>query len=206
MILRKTLALLTAVLCAFLCLPAHAQQDTLVAYYDAYNGGAPFRAWTIEQQYAFASELPALIEEYSQKPGFYIPPSLEEVLSHSYGLPAEEDLTQGQAQEAAITFLLALGQETEEELRAATWNFSFLTDDPDAPLWLINVYNGVSTARNRLYRLSILSRSGEITLEYDHLASPEQTPEEILMVFKRQFPDESFDQTYQEKAMIGVKA
>ena len=205
MILRKTLALLTAVLCVFLCLPAHAQQDTLVAYYDAYNGGAPFRAWTIEEQYAFASELPALIEEYSQKPGFYIPPSLEEVLSHSYGLPAEEDLTQGQAQEAAITFLLALGQETEEELRAATWNFSFLTDDPDAPLWLINVYNGVSTARNRLYRLSILSRSGEITLEYDHLASPEQTPEEILMVFKRQFPDESFDQTYQEKAMIGDK-
>ena len=205
MILRKTLALLTAVLCVFLCPPAHAQQDTLVAYYDAYNGGTPFRAWTIEQQYAFASELPALIEEYSQKPGFYIPPSLEEVLSHSYGLPAEGDLTQGQAQEAAIASLLALGQETEEELRAATWNFSFLTDDPDAPLWLINVYNGVSTARNRLYRLSILSRSGEITLEYDHLASPEQTPEEILMVFKRQFPDESFDQTYQEKAMIGDK-
>ena len=205
MILRKTLALLTAVLCAFLCLPAHAQQDTLVAYYDAYNGGTPFRAWTIEQQYAFASELPALIEEYSQKAGFYIPPSLEEVLSHSYGLPAEGDLTQGQAQEAAITFLLALGQETEEELRAATWNFSFLTDDPDAPLWLINVYNGVSTARNRLYRLSILSRSGEITLEYDHLAPSEQTPEEILMVFKYQFPDESFDQTYQEKAMIGDK-
>lgn len=205
MILRKTLALLTAVLCAFLCLPAHAQQDTLVAYYDAYNGGTPFRAWTIEEQYAFASELPALIEEYSQKAGFYIPPSLEEVLSHSYGLPAEGDLTQGQAQEAAITFLLALGQETEEELRAATWNFSFLTDDPDAPLWLINVYNGVSTARNRLYRLSILSRSGEITLEYDHLAPSEQTPEEILMVFKRQFPDESFDQTYQEKAMIGDK-
>ena len=25
------------------------------------------------------------------------------------------------------------------------------------------------------------------------------------MVFKRQFPDESFDQTYQEKAMIGDK-
>ena len=203
--INKALALLLAAACVTVCLPARAQQDTLVAYYDAYNGGAPFRAWTIEQQYAFASELPALIEEYCQKPGFYIPPSLEEVLSHSYGLPAEEDLTQGQAQEAAITFLLALGQETEEELRAATWNFSFLTDDPDAPLWLINVYNGVSTARNRLYRLSILSRSGEITLEYDHLASPEQTPEEILMVFKRQFPDESFDQTYQEKAMIGDK-
>lgn len=203
--INKALALLLAAACVTVGLPARAQQDTLVAYYDAYNGGAPFRAWTIEQQYAFASELPALIEEYRQKPGFYIPPSLEEVLSHSYGLPAEGDLTQGQAQEAAITFLLALGQKTEEELRAATWNFSFLTDDPDAPLWLINVYNGVSTARNRLYRLSILSRSGEITLEYDHLAPPEQTPEEILMVFKRQFPDESFDQTYQEKAMIGDK-
>lgn len=203
--INKALALLLAAACVTVCLPARAQQDTLVAYYDAYNGGAPFRAWTIEQQYAFASELPALIEEYRQKPGFYIPPSLEEVLSHSYGLPAEGDLTQGQAQEAAITFLLALGQKTEEELRAATWNFSFLTDDPDAPLWLINVYNGVSTARNRLYRLTLLSRSGEITLEYDHLASPEQTPEEILMVFKRQFPDESFDQTYQEKAMIGDK-
>ena len=203
--INKALALLLAAACVTVCLPARAQQDTLVAYYDAYNGGAPFRAWTIEQQYAFASELPALIEEYRQKPGFYIPPSLEEVLSHSYGLPAEGDLTQGQAQEAAITFLLALGQKTEEELRAATWNFSFLTDDPDAPLWLINVYNGVSTARNRLYRLSILSRSGEITLEYDHLAPPEQTPEEILMVFKYQFPDESFDQTYQEKAMIGDK-
>ena len=203
--INKALALLLAAACVTVCLPARAQQDTLVAYYDAYNGGAPFRVWTIEQQYAFASELPALIEEYRQKPGFYIPPSLEEVLSHSYGLPAEGDLTQGQAQEAAITFLLALGQKTEEELRAATWNFSFLTDDPDAPLWLINVYNGVSTARNRLYRLSILSRSGEITLEYDHLASPEQTPEEILMVFKHQFPDESFDQTYQEKAMIGDK-
>ena len=203
--INKALALLLAAACVTVCLPARAQQDTLVAYYDAYNGGAPFRVWTIEQQYSFASELPALIEEYRQKPGFYIPPSLEEVLSHSYGLPAEGDLTQGQAQEAAITFLLALGQKTEEELRAATWNFSFLTDDPDAPLWLINVYNGVSTARNRLYRLSILSRSGEITLEYDHLASPEQTPEEILMVFKRQFPDESFDQTYQEKAMIGDK-
>lgn len=203
--INKALALLLAAACVTVCLPARAQQDTLVAYYDAYNGGAPFRAWTIEQQYAFASELPALIEEYRQKPGFYIPPSLEEVLSHSYGLPAEGDLTQGQAQEAAITFLLALGQKTEEELRAATWTFSFLTDDPDAPLWLINVYNGVSTARNRLYRLSILSRSGEITLEYDHLASPEQTPEEILMVFKHQFPDESFDQTYQQKAMIGDK-
>lgn len=203
--INKALALLLAAACVTVCLPARAQQDTLVAHYDAYNGGAPFRAWTIEQQYAFASELPALIEEYRQKPGFYIPPSLEEVLSHSYGLPAEGDLTQGQAQEAAITFLLALGQKTEEELRAATWNFSFLTDDPDAPLWLINVYNGVSTARNRLYRLTLLSRSGEITLEYDHLASPEQTPEEILMVFKRQFPDESFDQTYQEKAMIGDK-
>ena len=203
--INKALALLLAAACVTVCLPARAQQDTLVAYYDAYNGGAPFRAWTIEQQYAFASELPALIEEYRQKPGFYIPPSLEEVLSHSYGLPAEGDLTQGQAQEAAITFLLALGQKTEEELRAATWTFSFLTDDPDAPLWLINVYNGVSTARNRLYRLSILSRSGEITLEYDHLAPPEQTPEEILMVFKYQFPDESFDQTYQEKAMIGDK-
>ena len=203
--INKALALLLAAACVTVCLPARAQQDTLVAYYDAYNGGAPFRAWTIEQQYAFASELPALIEEYRQKPGFYIPPSLEEVLSHSYGLPAEGDLTQGQAQEAAITFLLALGQKTEEELRAAAWNFSFLTDDPDAPLWLINVYNGVSTARNRLYRLSILSRSGEITLEYDHLAPPEQTPEEILMVFKYQFPDESFDQTYQEKAMIGDK-
>lgn len=203
--INKALALLLAAACVTVGLPARAQQDTLVAYYDAYNGGAPFRAWTIEQQYAFASELPALIEEYRQKPGFYIPPSLEEVLSHSYGLPAEGDLTQGQAQEAAITFLLALGQKTEEELRAATWNFSFLTDDPDAPLWLINVYNGVSTARNRLYRLSILSRSGEITLEYDHLAPPEQTPEEILMVFKYQFPDESFDQTYQEKAMIGDK-
>ena len=203
--INKALALLLAAACVTVCLPARAQQDTLVAYYDAYNGGAPFRVWTIEQQYAFASELPALIEEYRQKPGFYIPPSLEEVLSHSYGLPAEGDLTQGQAQEAAITFLLALGQKTEEELRAATWNFSFLTDDPDAPLWLINVYNGVSTARNRLYRLSILSRSGEITLEYDHLAPPEQTPEEILMVFKYQFPDESFDQTYQEKAMIGDK-
>lgn len=203
--INKALALLLAAACVTVCLPARAQQDTLVAHYDAYNGGAPFRAWTIEQQYAFASELPALIEEYRQKPGFYIPPSLEEVLSHSYGLPAEGDLTQGQAQEAAITFLLALGQKTEEELRAATWNFSFLTDDPDAPLWLINVYNGVSTARNRLYRLSILSRSGEITLEYDHLAPPEQTPEEILMVFKYQFPDESFDQTYQEKAMIGDK-
>ena len=203
--IKKALALLLAAACVTVGLPARAQQDTLVAYYDAYNGGAPFRTWTIEQQYAFASELPALIEEYRQKPGFYIPPSLEEVLSHSYGLPAEGDLTQGQAQEAAITFLLALGQKTEEELRAATWNFSFLTDDPDAPLWLINVYNGVSTARNRLYRLSILSRSGEITLEYDHLAPPEQTPEEILMVFKYQFPDESFDQTYQEKAMIGDK-
>ena len=203
--INKALALLLAAACVTVGLPARAQQDTLVAYYDAYNGGAPFRAWTIEQQYAFASELPALIEEYRQKPGFYIPPSLEEVLSHSYGLPAEGDLTQGQAQEAAITFLLALGQKTEEELRAATWNFSFLTDDPDAPLWLINVYNGVSTARNRLYRLSILSRSGEITLEYDHLAPSEQTPEEILMVFKYQFPDESFDQTYQEKAMIGDK-
>lgn len=203
--INKALALLLAAACVTVCLPARAQQDTLVAYYDAYNGGAPFRTWTIEQQYAFASELPALIEEYRQKPGFYIPPSLEEVLSHSYGLPAEGDLTQGQAQEAAITFLLALGQKTEEELRAATWNFSFLTDDPDAPLWLINVYNGVSTARNRLYRLSILSRSGEITLEYDHLAPPEQTPEEILMVFKYQFPDESFDQTYQQKAMIGDK-
>lgn len=203
--IKKALALLLAAACVTVGLPARAQQDTLVAYYDAYNGGTPFRAWTIEQQYAFASELPALIEEYRQKPGFYIPPSLEEVLSHSYGLPAEGDLTQGQAQEAAITFLLALGQKTEEELRAATWNFSFLTDDPDAPLWLINVYNGVSTARNRLYRLSILSRSGEITLEYDHLASPEQTPEEILMVFKHQFPDESFDQTYQQKAMIGDK-
>ena len=203
--INKALALLLAAACVTVCLPARAQQDTLVAYYDAYNGGAPFRAWTIEQQYAFASELPALIEEYRQKPGFYIPPSLEEVLSHSYGLPAEGDLTQGQAQEAAITFLLALGQKTEEELRAATWTFSFLTDDPDAPIWLINVYNGVSTARNRLYRLSILSRSGEITLEYDHLAPPEQTPEEILMVFKYQFPDESFDQTYQEKAMIGDK-
>ena len=203
--INKALALLLAAACVTVCLPARAQQDTLVAYYDAYNGGAPFRVWTIEQQYSFASELPALIEEYRQKPGFYIPPSLEEVLSHSYGLPAEGDLTQGQAQEAAITFLLALGQKTEEELRAATWNFSFLTDDPDAPLWLINVYNGVSTARNRLYRLSILSRSGEITLEYDHLAPPEQTPEEILMVFKYQFPDESFDQTYQEKAMIGDK-
>lgn len=205
MTIKKTITLLTMAICVILCLPARAQQDTLVAYYDAYNGGTPFRAWTIEQQYAFASELPALIEEYSQKPGFYIPPSLEEVLSHSYGLPTEEDLTQQQAQEAAITYLLALGQETEEELRAATWNFSFLTDAPDAPLWLINIYNGVSTARNRLYRLSILSRSGEITLEYDHLAPPEQTPEEILMVFKRQFPDESFDQTYQEKAMIGDK-
>lgn len=203
--INKALALLLAAACVTVCLPARAQQDTLVAYYDAYNGGIPFRAWTIEQQYAFASELPALIEEYSQKPGFYIPPSLEEVLSHSYGLPAEGDLTQQQAQEAAIASLLALGQKTEEELRAATWNFSFLTDDPDAPLWLINVYNGVSTARNRLYRLSILSRSGEITLEYDHLASPEQTPEEILMVFKHQFPDESFDQTYQQKAMIGDK-
>lgn len=203
--INKALALLLAAACVTVCLPARAQQDTLVAYYDAYNGGAPFRVWTIEQQYSFASELPALIEEYRQKPGFYIPPSLEEVLSHSYGLPAEGDLTQGQAQEAAITFLLALGQKTEEELRAATWTFSFLTDDPDAPLWLINVYNGVSTARNRLYRLTLLSRSGEITLEYDHLASPEQTPEEILMVFKRQFPDESFDQTYQEKAMIGDK-
>lgn len=203
--IKKALALLLAAACVTVGLPARAQQDTLVAYYDAYNGGTPFRAWTIEQQYAFASELPALIEEYSQKPGFYIPPSLEEVLSHSYGLPAEGDLTQGQAQEAAITFLLALGQKTEEELRAASWNFSFLTDDPDAPLWLINVYNGVSTARNRLYRLTLLSRSGEITLEYDHLASPEQTPEEILMVFKYQFPDESFDQTYQEKAMIGDK-
>ena len=203
--INKALALLLAAACVTVCLPARAQQDTLVAYYDAYNGGAPFRAWTIEQQYAFASELPALIEEYRQKPGFYIPPSLEEVLSHSYGLPAEGDLTQGQAQEAAITFLLALGQETEEELRAATWTFSFLTDDPNAPVWSIGVYDGVSTARNRLYRLSILSRSGEITLEYDHLAPPEQTPEEILMVFKRQFPDESFDQTYQEKAMIGDK-
>ena len=203
--INKALALLLAAACVTVGLPARAQQDTLVAYYDAYNGGTPFRAWTIEQQYAFASELHALIEEYSQKPGFYIPPSLEEVLSHSYGLPAEGDLTQQQAQEAAIASLLALGQETEEELRAATWTFSFLTDDPDAPLWLINVYNGVSTARNRLYRLTLLSRSGEITLEYDHLASPEQTPEEILMVFKRQFPDESFDQTYQEKAMIGDK-
>lgn len=132
--INKALALLLAAACVTVGLPARAQQDTLVAYYDAYNGGAPFRAWTIEQQYAFASELPALIEEYRQKPGFYIPPSLEEVLSHSYGLPAEGDLTQGQAQEAAITFLLALGQKTEEELRAATWNFSFLTDDPDAPL------------------------------------------------------------------------
>ena len=203
--INKALALLLAAACVTVCLPARAQQDTLVAYYDAYNGGTPFRAWTIKQQYAFASELPALIEEYRQKPGFYIPPSLEEVLSHSYGLPAEGDLTQGQAQEAAITFLLALGQETEEELRAATWTFSFLTDDPNAPVWSIGVYDGVSTARNRLYRLSILSRSGEITLEYDHLAPPEQTPEEILMVFKRQFPDESFDQTYQEKAMIGDK-
>lgn len=95
--------------------------------------GTPFRTWTIEKQYAFAAELPALIEEYSQKPGFYIPPSLEEVLSHSYGLPAEEDLTQQQAQEAAIASLLALGQETEEELRAATWTFSFLTDDRMRP-------------------------------------------------------------------------
>lgn len=203
--INNALALLLAAACVTVCLPARAQQDTLVAYYDAYNGGAPFRVWTIEQQYSFASELPALIEEYSQKPGFYIPPSLEEVLSHSYGLPAEGDLTQQQAQEAAIASLLALGQETEEELRAATWTFSFLTDDPNAPVWSIGVYDGVSTARNRLYRLGILSRSGGITLEYDHLAPPGQTPEEILMVFKRQFPDESFDQTYQEKAMIGDK-
>ena len=64
MTLRKTLALLTTVICIFLFLPARAQQDTLVAYYDAYNGGTPFRTWTIEKQYAFAAELPALIEEY----------------------------------------------------------------------------------------------------------------------------------------------
>ena len=41
MTLRKTLALLTTVICIFLFLPARAQQDTLVAYYDAYNGGTP---------------------------------------------------------------------------------------------------------------------------------------------------------------------
>ena len=110
MTLRKTLALLTTVICIFLFLPARAQQDTLVAYYDAYNGGTPFRTWTIEKQYAFAAELPALVEEYRQKPGFYIPPSLEEVLSHSYGLPAEEDLTQQQAQEAAIASRLRWGR------------------------------------------------------------------------------------------------
>ena len=109
MTLRKTLALLTTVICIFLFLPARAQQDTLVAYYDAYNGGTPFRTWTIEKQYAFAAELPALIEEYSQKPGFYIPPSLEEVLSHSYGLPAEEDLTQQQAQEARYRIPACVG-------------------------------------------------------------------------------------------------
>lgn len=56
----------------------------------------PFAPGPLRSSTPSRAELPALIEEYSQKPGFYIPPSLEEVLSHSYGLPAEEDLTQQQ--------------------------------------------------------------------------------------------------------------
>ncbi|NLG57020.1 MAG: hypothetical protein GX540_01270 [Clostridiales bacterium] len=179
-----------------------ADSYSLYEYYDTYYDGMPFRAWPVEVQHAFSKELPALIEKYEADVSFS--PSLEEVLAHQYGLPGEADLTQEQATAAVIEYLSQDGQENAETLKEYTWTYSFYVDIPDQPEWMITIYDGIYIAQNRLYRLLVPARGGDITLLYDHnTAIP--SPEEILEQFSYTLPQDREEWTYLDKARYGDK-
>ena len=185
-------------------LPSYMQGDALVELQETWQQGIPFRAWPIVEQYEFSRMLPAFIAAHGGKEGLYIPPSIAEILKHTYGMPGEGDLTQEQAQVAAIAYIRQINGEGEEALRGHTWTYSFLLDDVHNPQWLITVYDGIYTAQNRLYRLSIPARGGEIALLYDHHAA-EPTPDELLEQFSYTLPQDREEWTYQQKAAYGKK-
>ena len=174
--MKKMAILFIAV--SLLLIPAlhvRAENPSLMSYMDAYDNGKPFRAWSIDKQYAFAQELPQLIKAAGEEA--YITPSMEEILSHRYGLPSEQDLTQDQAQHAAMAYLISHAGETMDKLQGYTWTYSFYVDHEASPEWMITVYDGIYIARNRLYRLTVPARGGTIALLYHYLTA-ETKPEE----------------------------
>ncbi len=172
------------------------------SYMDSYYNGLPFRAWPIDKQYEFSKELPQLIKSAGEEA--YITPSIEEILSHRYGLPTNADITQDQAQNAAMEYLVDNVNETVDKLKGFTWTYSFYVDNEERPEWLITIYDGIYIASNRLYRLTVPARGGMITLLYNHNTA-EPTPEEILEQFSLSLPQDREDWGYLDKAAYGYK-
>ncbi len=191
-------------LMGMLALPSNMQGDALVELQESWHQGIPFRAWPIEKQYEFSRMLPAFIAAHGGEEGMYIPPSIVEILQHTYGIPGKGDMTQEQAQDAAVAYLRRISGEGEGTLRGRTWTYSYLLDDANNPQWLVTVYDGIFIAQNRLYRLSIPAQGGEIALLYDH-AVAEPTPDELLEQFSYTLPQDREDWTYQQKAAYGDK-
>ncbi|NLX74548.1 MAG: hypothetical protein GXZ13_01660 [Synergistaceae bacterium] len=187
-----------------LIVPTTAEGLSLMDFYDAYHQGLPFRAWPIEIQYKFAIELPTFIEKNNKDGNLFIPQSIKEIMENRYGLPHSNDLSQKDAQAKAIEYLSTKSDMSTEQLKDLTWTYSFVINEETNPKWIITVYDGVYIEKNRLYRLAIPAREGEIALLFDH-SNAELSPDKMLEEFSRSLPQNRENWTYMDKASYGDK-
>ena len=173
-------------------------------YYDGYYGGMPFRAWPIEKQLEFITEVRQLIDDHDDQTALDFPDSIMEALNHEYGLPTESDLTQEQARIAAIEYLEQFNGESRSKLDEMTWTYSFLVDDRSNPTWLITIYDGIYIADYRIYQLMVPAQEGKISLLFDRKTEG-LSPEEILNRFGATLPQNREEWTYLHKALYGDK-
>lgn len=94
---------------------------------------ALFRNWTVTEQYAFATWLRTISQDYLDA----LPLGTAHLLKHQYGLPTTGDI----AQDAAVA--MARSQVTEKGVsldRVSHTSVSYYVDDPEAPVWHVRFY------------------------------------------------------------------
>ncbi len=175
-------------------------------WYDSFTDGKPFRALSIEEQYRFTQELEKYLQEdIEQHCSSYlvIPDEWNVILNHRYAIPTEQDLSQEEALLSAKQYLHSTNLDSMIDSDDIIITFSFLADDPDHPQWKITFYRKWFSQDNRLYRILVPARGGDIQLIYDY-QNAVQTPDDLLKRFAyAKLPQNMEDWSYLDKAAYG---
>ncbi len=158
---KQWFASLAAVACMALCFPGSAQQDTPMMDRDACNGGAPFQAWSFEQQYAFAQELPTQILTHHQEADYETGNRLDQLTVPARGgeivLLYDARTTESTPQELLREFLRDFPEEMDQ------WTYQEKALYGDKLRELMSLYPGFN--ENGPYSLYGLPEEDEVSFD-----------------------------------------
>ena len=120
----------------------------------------PFLAWSLEDKAKLSMQMPVLYAQYKEKLGNYT--LIDEVTSHTHGVPDDAAIARGDALKIAQDVLEQEFAAGMDDLSTLQTYYGFYVDDSSAPVW--EVIFAASTVPQ--YTVTIGARTGRVIRLY----------------------------------------